>query len=296
MNCGTFEIDEIEISGSDSGDTVSIRALAAGFAANVRTKRSSGHEKKTLVEIARTIAAKHGMTVQGITKDVTIDRVTQLRKTDLGFLAKLAADYGYVFSVRDKAIIFTLIYDLEQAASATTIDLTEVKSYSLKDKSFQTYKAATVKYNNPVDGTTVEGTSTVDTGDVAAADVLEIRGKAENRQQAEEQAKSHLYRANTRQQEGNISVEGNTAVLAGNNFDLTGMGKLSGKFHVISSRHQIDRSGYVTSAEIKRLVAFTDARKSPKSLPRLTQQPPAVEQPRAVTWVQPGNFNSVFGN
>lgn len=279
MNCGTFEVDGMGFGGGESGDTITMRCIAAGFTSSIRTKRSSAHENKTLAEIARTIAAKHGMNVIGITKDVTIERVTQLRKTDLSFLKKLSADYGYIFSVRDKTLVFTLIYELEQAASAAAIDRTDLTSYTLDDNSFRTYKSAVVKYNNPVDGATVEGGSNIESEGVTTADTLEIRGKAENRQQAEEQATSALYRANTKQQEGSITLTGNPAMIAGNNFDLTGMGKLSGKFHIISSEHAISKDGsYITTATIKRLAAFTGAQKTPKSLPNTKKQPATVNR------------------
>ena len=54
--------------------------------------------------------------------------------------------------------------------------------------------------------------------------------------------------------EGNIGMKGTVLAVAGNNFQLTGIGRLSGRYHIKSSSHKIDRSsGYTVDLEIKRL-------------------------------------------
>ena len=61
LDCGIFEIDEVEASGSkDAGDVVIIKALAAGIKDSVRTVKSYAHENKTLREVAATTANKYG--------------------------------------------------------------------------------------------------------------------------------------------------------------------------------------------------------------------------------------------
>jgi len=57
LNCGTFEIDEIDLSGDkSSGDTVRIKGIATAISKALRTKKSKAHEGKTLKEIAQTVA------------------------------------------------------------------------------------------------------------------------------------------------------------------------------------------------------------------------------------------------
>lgn len=266
LNCGSFTIDEIEMSSSRGGDTVSIRGLAAFITKKLRTKKSSGHENKSLREIASTIAAENGLTVVGTIADITFKRITQYQETDLGFLKRLAADYGYTFSVRDSQITFTSIYDLESRSHVLTIDKTDLLSHSVKDKSAEVYKGAKIKHHNRTDNKTIAADSLNEDPDFAKEDTLEIKSKAENKQQAEAKAKSALHKKNSEECTGSVSMPGNTLIIAGNNFELTGMGTLSGINHIVSSSHTIDRSGgYVTSADLKRVAKIATSKHKPKA-------------------------------
>jgi uncharacterized protein len=291
MNCGKFVVDEIALQGAP--DTVTIRGLAAATNSPLRTKRSTAHEKQTLKQIAQKIADKNGLLVQGEIANIQIERVTQNRESDLGFLARIAKEYGYLFSVRDKSLIFTSIYGIESGQPVLDIDRTDLIRYRVTDKSVKTFKAATVKYREPKTNAVV--TATVNAGDkidlvgAAAAgvtagiggantttsdDVMEIDLKAENKQQATTKAQAALHRANTDGQDGNFVVYGEPLFVAGNNFMLTGMGKLSGKWHISKSSHSISRGGgYITSLEAKRIkdVDKPEQRKTPKRKPKRTK-------------------------
>lgn len=286
MNCGKFVVDEIALQGAP--DTVTIRGLAAATNSPLRTKRSTAHEKQTLKQIAEKIAAKNGLSVQGEIANIQIERVTQNRESDLGFLARIAKEYGYLFSVRDKSLIFTSIYGIEGGQPVLDIDRTDLIRYRVTDKSVATFKAATVKYREPKTNAVV--TATVNAGDklslitttaidivtggantTTSSDVLELDLKAENKQQATTKAQAALHRANTDGQDGNFVVYGEPLFVAGNNFMLTGMGKLSGKWHISKSSHSISRgSGYITSIEAKRIkdVDKPEQRKTPKRKPK----------------------------
>lgn len=258
---GTFEIDEIELQGPP--DTISIHGIAAGIKKAVRTKNSKAFEKRTLKQIADEIASKHGMTVSGEIESVTFTRVTQNRENDLSFLRRISEEYGHVFSIRDSKLVFTRLYDIEKGKAVVLIDRTDLISYSIKDKTSNTYKKAKVAYHDPTDNETKEHEVTDNTNadgvaitDPTAEDTLEVRTKAENKSQAELKAKAAMYRANSKQKEGNISVIGNPLLLAGNNIELTGLGQISGKYHIMESSHTIDASGgYTTSLNLK-LVGF----------------------------------------
>lgn len=250
LPCGKFEIDEIEISGAP--DTVRIMGLATGTQPALRTRNNSAHENKTLAEIANTIAGKHGLTVQGTIENIRINRATQYRETDLAFLRKISYKYGHIFSIRGNALIFQTIYEIEGTDGVTTIDRTDLTRYSLKDKTSETYKAAEVKYHDPVEKKVVTHTENATATDTAG-DTLVLQCKAENPTQAQSQAKAALHRANTRRQSGSLSMPGNPLIVSGNNFNLTGMGVISGKYHIEESSHQISRGGYTTDATVKKV-------------------------------------------
>lgn len=268
VDYGDFEIDEITVNGPP--DTVTIRALAALIKSSLRTKRSKSFENVTLREIAAYIAAKNKLTLQGNIPSVRFDRVTQYREKDLSFLRRISIEYGCLFSVRGSKLVFTVSKDLEAAEAVATIDRSEIKTFSLKDKTGETYKNARSTYRNP--GTGKIHTATVDKvenrdgytySQISTDDTLEIRSKAENSEQAEKKAEAALHYKNSRQTEGTLVMEGNRVFVSGNNFNLTGLGILSGKYYIKKSTHKISKSGgYETTVEIKHTVAATSAGKT----------------------------------
>jgi phage protein D len=270
---GQFEVDEIELQGPP--DTVSIRGIATGISKAVRTKNSKAYEKQTLKQIAETIASKHGMSVTGEIDAVTFTRVTQNRENDLSFLKRISEEYGHVFAIRDSKLVFSRLYDLEKGKPVLAIDRTDLLSYSIRDKTSNTFKKAVVKYHDPTDKTVKEFEESSNTNadgaaieDTTADDTIEVRTKAENTNQAQLKAKAAMYRANSRQKEGSITVIGNPLLLAGNNIELTGLGTISGKYHIMESTHSIDGSGgYVTNLNLK-LVGFIQKEKQKSTRPR----------------------------
>lgn len=294
LQCGVFELDEIELSGPP--DVVKVKGLAAGIKGSTRTKRSYAHEKKTLRQIAQTVASRNGLSVQGTIPDVRFDRITQNREPDLTFLRRIAADYGCIFSVRDQQLIFTTIYEIEERSPSTEIDRLDLATYSFKDKAAKTYKDAKVSFHNPKEKKVVATeyqTSQESNADgfaytqIATGDTKQIYAKAENKQQAEQKAKAHLHKANSKQQEGSVTLEGNVYMVAGNNFTMTGMGKLSGSWHITESRHTITRGeGYVTEASVKRVGVAQQSQQSSTKAGK--QRAEDRRRPSAVS-VQPAN-------
>lgn len=213
---------------------------------------------------------------------IRLTRSTQNRETDLEYLKRLSETYGYSFSVRGTTMHFYHLEDLEGASSVNKIDRSDLLSYSFKDKASKVYKSAKVSYHDPKTNKVIKGehtpepTTTADGSsysDVTSDDTLEIRDRAENEQQAKAMAKAALHEHNSKTQTGSVTVIGNPLFVAGNNLDITGMGSLSGKFHIEQSTHKIDRSsGYTVDLELKR-VGMTVSKseyktKSPQTKPK----------------------------
>jgi len=282
--CGSFVIDELQIKHPPA--TVTVKGLAAATNSPLRTKTSGAYERQTLRQIVEKIALANGLTVQGEIANIFIERVSKNRESDLSFLARIAKEYGYLFSVRDKRLTFTSIYAVEKTKAVMELARGSFISMSLEDKSIKTFKSATVKYRNPKTNKVVS--ATVKAGDIleggtgtvggantnTSADVLELKETAENEQQARVKAQAALHRTNTNGQTGNFSLIGNPILLAGSNFLLTGVGKMSGTWHITRSTHTISRdSGYLTSLEAKRLqdVSSPEQRKTPLKKKRISK-------------------------
>jgi len=261
LKCGVFEIDEINLEGPP--DVVAIRGMATGIVNSLRTKKSDAHESKTLKQIAEKVASKNNLTIQGEIPEITFGRITQNKETDLAFLKRISQEYGVLFAVRENIITFTSIYDVEKRNVSFSVDKSQIKRYSLTDKADGMIKNASVKSksakkNEPVTANLDFEKYKQEQGYSSDTPVNQDSGvthtKAENKQQAEAKAKAIMHLSVGNQMEGNIELQGTTLAIAGNNFQLTGLGKLSGKYHIKSSSHKIERSsGYTVNLEIKRL-------------------------------------------
>lgn len=271
LKCGVFDLDEINLNGSKSGgDTVTLKGLAAGIKKKLRTKNNFAHERKTLREIANTVAAANGLTLQGDGDilNAILDRATQWRETDLAFLNRIGQVYGALFSIRGTALIFTSIYEVEKNDAVKSVDKSQLTEYDITDKSFTTFKEARIRYHHPTQKKVITYTAkeTNPSTDLTKEDTLEIHTKAENKGQAELIAKAALHRANSLQQGGNVRLPGNVLYVAGNSIELTGLGELSGKYHITQSEHTVTKSGgYDCDLEIKRTALIAAEKKKSKA-------------------------------
>jgi len=287
VECGTFEVDEFEL--SKNPDQVTVKALGAGIKKGLRTKKSKAHEKKILSQIVKSIAINHGLTIVGNIKNIEIGRVTQNNESDLSFLNRLAKDFGYYFTIKEDKLIFYDKLNIQNFNPICGVTYNTLTSCSIRDKTIGTYKQASVSYTNPDTGENVEaiaeyndaeqeqpsnwqynnkwmdfqhgsltqlqGTPLKYKGnDSGSEDSLSIIKKVENKQQAEEMAKSQLYSANEKAVEGSISLPGVQYFMAGVNFLLLDAFKFSGIYHIVKCSHTITKDGaYITSADIRRI-------------------------------------------
>lgn len=252
LSCGEFEVDEVAQTGPPS--VVSIRGLAAGLTKSVRTKRSKAFENQTLGQIAGHFAKQHGLTIVGNIRPVTIERCTQSQSRDLKFLKKLAKEYGYVFSLRGKQLVFTDIYSLEGSNPVVTLNEADIVSYSFIDKRTDTYEGAELRYHNPKHRRTIKARHAAGTSDTSG-DTLIVRRKSENQTQATAQAKAALHWANRRSTECSITLEGRPEIVAGVVVRLSAeFGRVGGLYYVETSTHRVGRgTGYETSFNGKRV-------------------------------------------
>lgn len=247
INCGKFEIDELEY--ETPPDIVTVKALAASIKKPLRQKNSVAYENKNLKQIASEIAKKHGLTLVGNIADIKIQRITQNQQRDLEFLKKLAEEYGYIFKITSDKLVF---YETEKLKSANPTRIfykKDLSRISLSEKTSQKYKAVQVSYHNPKTGKIVK--TTVKNAGVVKGDTLKITSRCENRQQAQVKAKAALNTSDIAM-EGTIELIGNQYLVAGINIELKDLGHFSGKYHVSQARHKIEKSsGYKTILEVK---------------------------------------------
>lgn len=267
LDCGVFEIDEIEL--NFPPDTLNVKAIGAGITKDLRTKNSKAFENQSLYDITKYFAAKHNLKIFGryfteqdaimknikLLEGIKIERKTQENQTDISFLATLAKEYGIIFAVHGDCLVFNTIDELDERRSILTINRNQMSRARFVDKTSQIYSGAVVVNRNARSNSkktwVVKASEWVD----EKLGTLVVNANVEDETQAQAVAEGALKEANKNKVKGSFTIFGNTKLVAGVNVDLTGIGKFSGKWHITSSSHAVEPSGgYTTSVEVRKIM------------------------------------------
>ena len=150
IDTGEFKVDEIEASGPPH--VITIRALAVPMSSDLRTAKSRSFEETTLRAILTSLATELQLELLGDVPDVAILRTTQNNVTTVAFMARLAREYGYAFSIRPPQLVFYELAKLEGAEASFTLHERDLgPGYSLKAGLQGTYAACEVRWFDPAD-------------------------------------------------------------------------------------------------------------------------------------------------
>lgn len=254
LDCGLFEIDDVQF--EFPPDTVTVKAIAAGITKQLRTRNSKAYEKQSLLQIAQHIAGKHGLELVaniGSLASIILERKTQERQTDLSFLASLAREYGLIFSVRGGQLVFYDSTVLDGMPAAFVTDKTQMSTGRFSDKTSEVYAGAVAVNRNT--RTNELNTWQASNEGIASSDLIMVHSNTDDAAQAEAQATRVLKKTTNEKITGNFSTDGNTDLVAGINTELTGIGKMSGKWHVTGTTHTVTKDGgYTTNANARKVI------------------------------------------
>ncbi|MDL2289963.1 hypothetical protein LJB95_00980 [Paludibacteraceae bacterium OttesenSCG-928-F17] len=254
LDCGLFEIDETEF--ELPPDMVTIKAIGAAISKELRTKNSKAYEKQTLKKIAEHIATKHGLKLIGTAgrlEKINIERKTQDNQTDIAFLSSLAKEYDLLFSVRGSQLVFITVDELDSKAPVSTIDRKQVSKARFTDKTSHIYAGALVSKRD-TRSNSVKKWDIKSSGNPQTKDILIVNTRVETDAQAQEKAEAALKAKNREKITGSITIPGNPSLVAGVNISIADFGEFSGKWHIISSTHNVDAvSGYTTDLNIRKV-------------------------------------------
>lgn len=247
---GTFFVDKPSAAGGRGGDTFSTSGQSAPVTKALRTKKTKAFENQKLGDIAKKVASEHGMEIVGTPPDISFERISQRRETDLAFLKRLAEDYGAFFKVAGKKIVFMPRKDVwdREAIRTLTKGSREINTYSLNYEAAKTASKAKASYYDGNQKKKIE--VEVEDKEVKTGDTLRIDDRVENEGQANALAKSKLQKANLKQWTGSFNVVGDPLLLAGQNVMLSGYGRWDRKYSISKARHQLTRSGITTAMDI----------------------------------------------
>lgn len=259
LNCGSFEVDEINLDGPPS--VVTIRGLSAGVSKGVRTRKGFAYENTTLAEIAAQVAKRNNFVLEGTIKPLRIDRVTQFQEGDLAFITRLGKLYGYAVKLRENTLIFTAKASLREGAPVRSIRRKECSRYSLKDKIKDVYRSAKNTHHDPDTHKTISGqvqdsrAPDSQVGLETSADELRINQRAPDAESAKVQADAALGDANDERAGGSLTLPADRRLVAGAVVTLgADWGRMAGDYLINTARHSKRRSsGTVADIDIRRV-------------------------------------------
>ena len=252
LDCGTFTIDEPEFSGAPDGHSVTIKGLATGISIDVRTSKTKRYTGKTLKQIAQEMGKEKGLTVVGEDADIYVGEQVQARETDLAFLRRLSDQFGFIFKITGKTLVFTSVTSLNSTEPIMELGFEDIRNYTFKDSSNRKYKACTVTYYAPSSKKLLKYTAK-SKEENTSEDVLKLNLKLPSLSEAKRIAESMLTKNKVVSASITLKLP-NPEATAGVNIKITGFGKFDGIYHVKKSVHTVDNEGfYTTSVEIERI-------------------------------------------
>lgn len=265
LPCGTFEIDEIEVSGG-SKSTASIKGISTPVTSKVRgNAKTKAWQDVKLSVIAAEIAKNAGLAVCfEIDGDPEYQREDQVEETDLNFLQGLCDDAGFSLKVtHDKIVIFDQ-EKRERQAAVLTITPAMLDTWRFKSKSNKVYSSAKVQYHDPESDEDIDFEYAGETADLNGDDkndrTLVTNQRCKSLAEAETLAKNSLRDANKFEVTGSFSCIGDVRLVAGSNLQMSGFGRFDGKYVIDTVTHTVGAK-YGVSAEIRRALGREGAKK-----------------------------------
>lgn len=265
IDCGTFVLSGFSMQGAPG--TVSLEAVAQPVDLSwSTTERSKTWEKITVQEIAADMAGRAGLALTYDAEEIKLDAVEQNKKSDSAFLQELCDKYGLQLKVYAKKLI---LYDREAYKSkpaVATIPIEDVAAgWTYNTDLVGSYTGGTIAYTDPKTEKDI-----VYKLNETSPRLLEVTEKADSAADAERRLKSAIEKANHGLTTLAVTLMGGRYdVYAGQCVEMTGFGRLSGKYYVDKATHELSTSGYTVQLELA-LVSSGTAAALQDALDRLT--------------------------
>ncbi|OPG98422.1 hypothetical protein B2I21_08715 [Chryseobacterium mucoviscidosis] len=154
LNCGSFEVESIELSGPPNSVTITATAIPQGGQPAMREQRTKAWEKVKLRAIAQEVANRARLKLMYSVKvNPTYERQDQTDESDFSFLTKLCSDEGVAIKVSGSQLVLFDEAEYEKKQTIGTIEYGKLPlvSYSLSESSTSTaYASCVVTYKSTV--------------------------------------------------------------------------------------------------------------------------------------------------
>ena len=268
LPCGTFEIDEIEVSGGATTKSIAtIKAVSTPVTSALRgAGRTQAWQDIKLSAIAAEMANRSGLKLYyEMPADPQYQYEEQSEETDLNFLQGLCDDAGASLKVtHDRIVVFDQA-EKEKEAAVITVTPGMVDSWKFKTKSNKVYSSVKVEYHDPETDEDYSVEVAAEPADLGGEDrngrTQIVNQRCKSLAEAETLAKNALRGANKSEVTGTITSIGDVRLVAGVNVQISGFGRFDGKYTVETATHKIG-GGYSVTISIRRAMGAEGAKKN----------------------------------
>ena len=237
ISCGDFMVDDFRFSGPP--DMLSISGISSPLNLDFKeTRRYKTWAEATLFQIASEISGRYGLECVFEGADIPILKAEQSGQADGDFLKKTAQKYGFGMKTSSGRIILFEYALYESKAAEKIIRKSDVRKWDYKSTMLGTYTGAKVSYTNPGTKETVE----ILVGKEGR--LYKTNEKADNMADAERIGQNALRNANRKETTFSACMLPVTELYAGENVNLSGFGKMDGRYQIGKVLHQVGTGDY----------------------------------------------------
>ena len=254
--CGCFMVDSLKYGGFP--ETLQLEGISVPINSDFNVKQKSrAWSKTTLLTMLGDIAKNAGIGLIADAGDVSIESANQTGKTDLAFAMSICSEYGLALKLyNNKMVVYDqAAYERREAKyDIKPTQLGEGGAYSIIHQVTNLYDSVKIQYTDGKKGSTLTYEYTIP-GKAGNRQMI-VTAKAESYADAEKKAKAAL-RENVRgSRKVTLKLMGSAKYMASDCFNLSGFGKLDGKYFIDSVTHQ--KSGGKYTVSITAHLAVTD--------------------------------------
>ena len=259
LDCGSFELDSLKISGPPN--VVTIKGTSLPYSSTVRkVAKTRSWENYNLSGIVEEISRKNGMACLYLPGAAPYySRVEQDGISDIDFLKRLCDNAGYALKATNNILV---IFDRYAASDRRTV-LTITPDTPYEKMSISTGK--NTKYTCcrvscvASSGQVIEGWAynddykepDDDDEDYDGSEILEITQRVSSVAEAERIAEAQLKKCNQYALKLQFTFYGDTTLLAGQGVTLKGWGALDGEYVISAAKHSVG-SSYTTQIDLRK--------------------------------------------
>lgn len=251
IDCGTFWVDEVKLTGSSSGDEVNVRALSLRSSLVHAPVKKQVIVRKTFKEIARELMAETGLKAVG---DLDGTWSGMQNESDIALLFRIAKETGKIFKVEGNELIFYKTKNITKMVEVRPDYLLEIPrgnvlSYDISDKAAGRIGKCTCKWWDYAKKQNISGT--YDAGIKGGGSAV-IWEEVKDEMEAQKKAQDYVMDRNKKGEEFSMQLMGDVRLRAGVCVKPKGFGRFDRTYYIAEATHSVSASGYTTSITLRK--------------------------------------------